>query len=178
MRKQREERTIITRSMKNQTRQSRSKREESKKIEIIEKKKYSKKRYPQDKINNTGTHTKILCVSTIQFVKLNDFTENSIVLSKQKYSIPWPSKVLKVEKNRVYVYFFGDKRCGYVNRSEIYDFILSARAIKSKIATHKIQRAYITGLTEVESLLKIPRKHSLFAEVSRKHIDIIFVYCS
>lgn len=46
--------------MKNQPRQSRSKRtSESKKIEIIEENKKSKKRYPQYKINNTGTHTKI-----------------------------------------------------------------------------------------------------------------------
>lgn len=109
---------------------------------------------------------------------MNDFTENSIVLSKQKYSIPWPSKILKIEQNRVFVYFYGYKRSGYVDKREIYDLILSMREIKSKVSTKKIERAYITGLNEAEELLGIPRELALFAEVIRKHIDINFVYCS
>lgn len=102
------------------------------KIEVIKENKNSNKSSPKTKFNNTGTHTKILSLSKIQFVKLNDFTENSIVLSKQKYSIPWPSKILKVELYRVFVYFYGDNRYGYVNKIKIFDFILSEQKIRSK----------------------------------------------
>lgn len=95
-------------------------------------------------------------MSNVQFVKLSDFNVNSIVLAKQKYSIPWPSRVLKVEKERMFVYFFGDKRVGYVSKDEIYDFILSKSAIKSVIASPRKKQSYLTEIFEVQSLLGIP----------------------
>lgn len=100
-------------------------------------------------------------ISTIRFVKCNDFKVGSIVLAKQKYSIPWPSKVLEIESERVFVYFFGDKRSGYVSKIEIYDFIWSATAIKSSIISKKKPRSYTTGIMEVEMLIGIPSEKSL-----------------
>lgn len=59
------------------------------------------------------------CAITVKnpFIKINDFKVDSIVLAKQLYSFPWPAKVLKIEKDRIFVYFFGDKRCGYVSKA-------------------------------------------------------------
>lgn len=54
-------------------------------------------------------------VKQIDFVKLDTFQKNSIVLAKQKFSFPWPARVLSIEKEKTLVYFFGDKREGYVS---------------------------------------------------------------
>lgn len=140
-------------------------RSKSKKIEQIQKESDSNKCRPQVSLNDTGIQSESLSLSKIQFVKLNDFAVNSIVLAKQKYSKPWPSRVLNIEKDRVFVYFYGDKRSGYVEKTEIYDFILSVNAIKAKIASKKIERSYMTGLVEIEALLNIPREYSLFATI-------------
>lgn len=107
--------------------------------------------------------TKICVLS--QFVKIIDFKVDSIVLAKQKYSVPWPSKVLKIEKERVFVFFFGDKRSGYVARSEIYDFYLSAKAVKLLVESKKIPRTYCTGIVELEMLMGIPRGESLLNQI-------------
>lgn len=104
-----------------------------------------------------------LAISTIRFIKLNDIKVDAIVLAKQKYSFPWPAKILKIEKNRVFVHFFGDKRSGYVSRSEIYDFILSLTAIKSSIESKRKPHSYITGIAEVEMLMGIHDEDSLLS---------------
>lgn len=112
-------------------------------------------------LTKAKTQNKCSTVSTIRFVKLNDFNVNSIVLAKQKYSVPWPAQVLSVEKKRVSVHFFGDRRRGFVSKQEIYDFILSTSAIKSIIASKKQHRSYYTGVAEVEHLIGIPSDKSL-----------------
>lgn len=104
-------------------------------------------------------------ISLIRYVKLSDFCLDSIVLAKQKYAAPWPARVLKIEKNTVFVCFFGDKRSGYVKKPEIYDFVLSANAIKHSLKSKKIQRTYKCGIREVEMLIGIPRENSLLNEI-------------
>lgn len=96
-----------------------------------------------------------------EFVKVSAFEVNSIVLAKQKYSVPWPAKVLQIEKERAFVYFFGDKRSGYVAKNEIYDFILSAKAVKSIIESKKKSLTYNTGVVEIEKLLGISSDASI-----------------
>lgn len=116
---------------------------------------------PQNLPANTKTQSKNSSLSTVRFIKLNDYKVNSIVLAKQKYSTPWPARVLKIEKNQVFVYFFSDKRNGFVLREEIYDFILSGNAIKSSLSSKKKLRGYLTGIAEIEMLLNIPQEKSL-----------------
>lgn len=108
--------------------------------------------------------TKILSLPDAHFVKLIDFEKDSVVLAKQKWSTPWPSWVERIDKNRVLVYFFGDKRFGYVNKTEIYDFILSVNAVKSVIAAKTIAyyQSYVTGIAEVEFLLGIASADCFF----------------
>lgn len=96
---------------------------------------------------------KLGVVKREQFVKLDSFEKNSIVLAKQKYSCPWPARVLEIQKQKVLVYFFGDKRSGFVDRSEIYDFVKSSKAIKSVISSKKVPSGYSTGVLEIELLL-------------------------
>lgn len=98
------------------------------------------------------------------FVKLHNYEENSIVLAKQKYSVPWPARILKVCKNKIKVYFFGDKREGTVS-SEIYDFKLSADAVKQVFLSKKSPRGYATGLREIEILFGIPIEQSVINTV-------------
>lgn len=98
---------------------------------------------------------KSLIVVRNLFVKSSDFKIDSIVLAKQKYSIAWPAKIVRIEKQRVFVYFFGDKRCGYVQKEEIYDFISSIYGIKSQISSKNTPKSYSTGIAEVEILLGI-----------------------
>lgn len=116
---------------------------------------------PQSITEHTKRQSKNSSVSAVRFVKLNDFKVDSVVLAKQKYSIPWPARVLKIEKNQVFVYFFGDKRSGFVSKSEIYDFILSKNAIKLTLSARKKQRGYLTGISEIELLLGVPQEKSL-----------------
>lgn len=94
-------------------------------------------------------------------VKSKNFTVNSIVLAKQKYSIPWPARVLKINSDSVYVYFFGDTREGFVDPSEIYDFANSTDSIRSVIRSNRKPRYYIDGILEAEQLLGIPKHISI-----------------
>lgn len=95
------------------------------------------------------------------FFRLTNYELNSIVLAKQKYSIPWPARVLKIEKEKVQVHFFGDQRSGYVNSSEIYDFEKSVDAIKYIISSNRKPRGYLNGLREIELLLGVTEKNSV-----------------
>lgn len=121
----------------------------------------SNQQQQQNSDDKPKTQTKSLCSVKKQYVKLHDFKVDSVVLAKQKYSVPWPSKVLKIERERVFVYFFGDKRSGYVPKNEIYDFILSVNAIKSTIASKKNHRSYTLGIAEIEMLMGIKSENSL-----------------
>lgn len=136
-------------------------RSKSQKIENITTSLQSNDQQPQNLNNKAKDQSKSLSLSKKQFVKLHDFKVDSVVLAKQKYSIPWPSKVVSIEKERILVYFFGDKRCGYVSKNEIYDFILSVSALKSTISSNKNPRSYKLGITEVEMLMEIPHEYSL-----------------
>lgn len=129
-------------------------RSKSQKIIEIQKSSVFSEHLPQNVAIETENQSK-------SFVKLNNFKIDSIVLAKQKYSWPWPSQILAIEKERTLVYFFGDKRSGFVQNTEIYDFILSANAIKLKLLSKKIPCAFSTGILEVERLLGIPRDQSL-----------------
>lgn len=101
-------------------------------------------------------------VKRADFIKLNTFEKSCIVLAKQKYSCPWPARILDIEKNKVLVYFFGDRRTGFVSASEIYDFVKSYNAIKSVILSKAKPRAYLTGIREVEHVLGMNNTVSLF----------------
>lgn len=62
------------------------------------------------------------------------------------------------------VHFFGDKRNGFVDSEEIYDFKLSTSALKSILLTKNKSRSYLTGLKEAEMILRIPKKLSIFED--------------
>lgn len=88
-----------------------------------------------------------------------NYTVDSIVLAKQKYSTPWPSKVLNIEK-KVLVHFFGDNRNGFVHPADIYDFALSMEALKLNLSSKP--RSYLKGLKEAEMLLHVSAEISIF----------------
>lgn len=100
-----------------------------------------------------------------EFVKVNTFKVNDIVLAKQKYSIPWPARVIDIRKEKVSVYFFGDRRVGPVNSCDLFDYIKSFAALKSLLVEKRKARGFITGLREVELLLGIAETHSVFDTV-------------
>lgn len=76
-------------------------------------------------------------VKRVDFVKVKTFYTNDIILAKQKYSLPWPAQILNVDKDKISVYFFGDRRTGFVSSSELYDFRKSSPALKSIISKKK-----------------------------------------
>lgn len=82
-------------------------------------------------------------------------------MAKQKYSFPWPAKVLNIEKNKTLVHFFGDKRTGYVSSSEIYDYGKSFHALKSIVLSGKKPHAFFVGIREVELLLGLDGANSI-----------------
>lgn len=100
-------------------------------------------------------------VKRLDFVQLKTFNLNDIVLAKQKFSCPWPARILSIEKKRVSVFFFGDKRTGYVNPLEIYDFSKSMDALKQFLLVKKKPRGFISGIREVELLLGVNSDVSL-----------------
>lgn len=94
-------------------------------------------------------------VKRIDFVKLTTFQKDSIVLAKQKYSYPWPPRVLNIEKDKVLVHFFGDSRTGFVSSFEIYDYGKSFEALKSIVLLKKKPRGFLLGIREIELLLEV-----------------------
>lgn len=72
---------------------------------------------------------------------------------------------MKIEKDRVLVHFFGDRRVGYVQATEIYDFIKSSEAVQSTLSAKRKPRGYIAGLAEVELLLKVDSAQSIFNKI-------------
>lgn len=136
-------------------------RSKSQNIPTISTKSNSIEYLPQKLPKERKTQSKISALSKIQFVKLRDLKVDSVVLAKQKYSIPWPAKVNAIGKEKILVHFFGDRRSGYVQKTEIYDYILSGNAVKSKVLSKNVPLSYLTGISEVEILLGVPREKSI-----------------
>lgn len=101
----------------------------------------------------------------VNFIKLEKFEKNTVCLAKQKYSCPWPARIEKIEKDKVLVYFFGDKRVGYVQLTEIYDFTKSSEAIHSILFGKRPPRGFKTGLIEIEFLLGIDSTQSILNKI-------------
>lgn len=110
---------------------------------------------------NVVSNSKSVAIKREEFVKLPNYAVDSIVLAKQKYSITWPARILQIQKEKIRVYFFGDRREGFVSPFEIYSFKNSTAALKELIATKNKPRAYLIGVREVELLLQIPEERSL-----------------
>lgn len=138
---------------------TRSKSEKNLNIQLISEFNHREKSEQQKKQSQN------LKISAARYIKQCDFSVNSIVLAKQKYSCPWPAKVVKIEREKVFVYFFGDKRSGYVKKSEIYNFILSVNAVIQTLASKKQQTTYSTGIREIEVLMGIDQENSVFNEI-------------
>lgn len=109
---------------------------------------------------NNVPEKKFHVIKAHQFYTLSDFKLNSLVLAKQKYSIPWPARILKLKKDSVSVYFFGDKRVGDVPRTEIYEFSKSFKAVQAQLLAKRQPRGYVAGIREVEMLMNIPIEES------------------
>lgn len=148
--------------LKNTPRENLTRACKSRNIESIDLNNNSNEQTSQNLNIDLKAKLKSLIVVRNLFVKSSDFKIDSIVLAKQKYSIAWPAKIVRIEKQRVFVYFFGDKRCGYVQKDEIYDFISSIYGIKSQISSKNTPKSYSTGIAEVEILLGISSSGSSF----------------
>lgn len=108
---------------------------------------------------------KNIIVKRVDFIKLNEFKVNSIVLAKQKYSQPWPARIVKIAKEKVQVYFFGDKREGFVASQEIYDFRKSTEALIPVLKSKNQKRGYLAGIREIEMLLNVPQEQSILHQI-------------
>lgn len=142
--------------------------------------KISEKSSKSDEIKSSSSsaasyeHTEKRIQKRADFVRLEKFETNTVCLAKQKYSCPWPARVVRVEKEKILVHFFGDKRVGYVQKGEIYDFMKSSQAIRSILNSKKKPSGFITGLAEIEQLLQIDSAHSLMnAQVSENESYLI-----
>lgn len=82
------------------------------------------------------------------------------VLSKQKYSVPWPFKVLAIRSKTIDVHFYGDGRTGPVKCDEVYS-IPHSRDIILDCLRRKIP-GYAKGIAELERIMKIPDEASFF----------------
>lgn len=82
-----------------------------------------------------------------------------VVLAKQKFSVPWPSKIMSIKKDSVHVYFFGDGRCGPVKKCDLFS-ICDSKDIMINCIKRKITN-YRKGIIEMESLLGVPDNLSL-----------------
>lgn len=84
-----------------------------------------------------------------------------LVLAKQKYSVPWPSQILTVKKDSVHVYFFGDERCGLVQKCDLFsiadsrDIIINCLNRKNEIADYR------KGIIQMERILGVPDSLSI-----------------
>lgn len=101
----------------------------------------------------------------VNFIKLEKFEKDTICLAKQKYSCPWPAQILEIEKDKILVHFFGDKRVGYVQSTEIYDFVKSSEAIQSLLSGQRKPRGYVNGVVEIELFLGVDRSLSVLNKV-------------
>lgn len=65
-------------------------------------------------MNKIYTTKKQSVVKKLEMVKSLNYDVNDIVLSKQKYSVAWPSRIMEIKKSSVKVYFLGDDTHGIV----------------------------------------------------------------
>lgn len=101
----------------------------------------------------------LIVKKSIKEKKIDSFVIGDDVLAKQKYSVPWPSKVIAIRSKCVDVFFYGDGRNGAVKRDEIYSVVDSHEVIldclRRKIPT------YLEGIKEMEKEHQIPDELSL-----------------
>lgn len=91
--------------------------------------------------------------------KCDEIGIGKIVLGKQKYSVPWPSKIVSIHKSYANVYFFGDGRIGPVKLNDIYEFKDSIDEIKRCIISQG--SSYGKGIREAEIIIGIPEHLSI-----------------
>lgn len=143
-----------------------SKRETRSQTQNFNAKKIEEKNTVKTGDRNAHAERKNIIKKRAQFFQLKEYEVNSIVLAKQAYSQPWPARILKIAKKRIRVYFYGDRREGFVASHEIYDFQKSKEALKLVIKS-KGQKTdgYLTGIREIEFLLNIPFEQSILNEI-------------
>lgn len=86
--------------------------------------------------------------------KCDEIGIGKIVLAKQKYSVPWPSRIVSIHKSYADVHFFGDGRIGPVKLNDIYEFSDSMDEIKRCISSQG--SSYGRGIREAEIIIGIP----------------------
>lgn len=91
--------------------------------------------------------------------KCDEIGIGKIVLAKQKYSVPWPSRIVSIHKSYANVYFLGDGRIGSVKLTDIYEFRDSADEIKRCISSQG--SSYGKGIREAEIIIGIPEHLSV-----------------
>lgn len=81
------------------------------------------------------------------------------VLAKQRYSVPWPAKVLAIRSKAVDVYFYGDGRTGPVKRDDLFS-IPNSRHVILECLRKKIPN-YMKGIIELERVSNVPDRMSI-----------------
>lgn len=96
--------------------------------------------------------------SVVAKTKKNNFPievgPRGLVMAKQKYSVPWPSRIVTVRKGYVDVYFFGDGRTGAVKIEDL-STIAESKNIILKCLKRNITD-YYKGIIEFERMSKVP----------------------
>lgn len=82
-----------------------------------------------------------------------------LVLAKQKYSVPWPSRIVAIKRDSVDVYFFGDGRCGPVKKCDLFS-IGDSREIMINCIKRNIFN-YRKAVIEMEKISGIPEQLSI-----------------
>lgn len=101
----------------------------------------------------------LVAKKNIKGKKLDSFAIGDDVLAKQKYSVPWPAKILAMRSKCVDVYFYGDGRKGPVKRDEIYSFNHSHDVILDCLRRNI--PTYQKGIREMEMIHKVPEERSI-----------------
>lgn len=82
-----------------------------------------------------------------------------LVLAKQKYSVPWPSRIIAVKKESVDVYFFGDGRSGPVKKCDLFSVSDSTEIIVNCIKRNILN--YRKSVIEMEKVSGVPEHLSI-----------------
>lgn len=77
-----------------------------------------------------------------------------LVMARQKYSVPWPSRIVAVRKRNVDVYFYGDGRVGAVKKEDL-STIGESKAVIVSCLKRNIHN-YRKGIIEIERISLIP----------------------
>lgn len=114
-----------------------------------------KKIIPIDKsIERKITSTAVMKQKKLKGKKLDAIAVGDHVLARQKYSVPWPAKILTIKSKFVDVYFYGDGRKGPVKREEIYSLSDSHDVILDCLRRNI--PAYLKGIQELELINNVP----------------------